>query len=152
MIEVLVYLFEQYYQTAATPDHDALAQKLTAAGFGHEDISEALTWLRTLAEREKAAYPAEFERSRSFRAFSVVERDRISPDALGFVTFLEAAGVLSPMTRELVLDQAIAVQDDVVELAKMKVIVLIVLWTQQGNVDAIVLDELLPDGAPRVLH
>ncbi len=152
MIEVLVYLFEQYYQTDTTPDQDALAQKLSAAGFGHEDISEALTWLRSLAEREKSVYPTELAGGDSFRAFSSVERDRISPDALGFVTFLEAAGVLTAKTRELVLDQAIAVQEDIVELAKMKVIVLIVLWTQQGNVDAIVLDELLPDGAPRVLH
>jgi Smg protein len=60
--------------------------------------------------------------------------------------------VLSPTTRELVIERAMAVTDDAVELQKLKIIVLIVLWTQHGSVDAIVLDELLPDGEPRILH
>jgi Smg protein len=152
MIDVLVYLFEQYYQGDAYPDQDTLTRRLTAAGFGHEDISEALTWLRGLAEREKAAFPTSFQQSDSFRAYTTSELAKLAPEARGFIAFLESAGVLAPAIRELIVEQAMAVQDDVVELSKLKIIVLIVLWTQRGNVDAIVLDELLPDGAARILH
>ena len=42
MFEVLVYLFENYYQTESYPDHLTLSRKLTAAGFENEDISDAL--------------------------------------------------------------------------------------------------------------
>ena len=35
---------------------------------------------------------------------------------------------------------------------KLKVIVLMVLWTRRGNVDALVLDELIPDGENRQVH
>jgi len=37
-------------------------------------------------------------------------------------------------------------------LDKLKVIVLMVLWTRRGNVDALVLDELIPDGEKRQVH
>jgi uncharacterized protein Smg (DUF494 family) len=40
----------------------------------------------------------------------------------------------------------------VVELDKMKIIVLMVLWTRQGDVDTLVLEELLPDAAQRHVH
>ena len=35
---------------------------------------------------------------------------------------------------------------------KLKVIVLMVLWTRRGNVDALVLDELIPDDDRRQVH
>jgi Smg protein len=58
MLEVLVYLFENYYQDDARPDHDTLARKLTAAGFENEDIHDALDWLRDLTSPQEAAYAA----------------------------------------------------------------------------------------------
>jgi uncharacterized protein Smg (DUF494 family) len=42
--------------------------------------------------------------------------------------------------------------NEIVGLDKVKVIVLIVLWTRRGNVDALVLDELIPDGEKRQVH
>jgi uncharacterized protein Smg (DUF494 family) len=45
-----------------------------------------------------------------------------------------------------------ALPDDVVGPEKLKVIVLMVLWTRRGNVDALVLDELIPDGEKRQIH
>jgi Smg protein len=34
----------------------------------------------------------------------------------------------------------------------MKVIVLMVLWSQEAEVDALILEELLDDGSPRTIH
>jgi uncharacterized protein Smg (DUF494 family) len=45
-----------------------------------------------------------------------------------------------------------ALPDDVVGLEKLRVIVLMVLWTRRGNVDALVLDQLIPDGEERPMH
>jgi len=45
-----------------------------------------------------------------------------------------------------------ALPNEVVGLDKIKVIVLMVLWTRRGNVDALILDELIPDGEKRQMH
>ena len=45
-----------------------------------------------------------------------------------------------------------ALEGDFVGLEAMKVIVLMVLWTRRGSVDALILDELLPDGQKRQMH
>jgi len=45
-----------------------------------------------------------------------------------------------------------ALESDYVGLEKFKVIVLMVLWTRRGSVDALILDELLPDGQKRQMH
>jgi uncharacterized protein Smg (DUF494 family) len=45
-----------------------------------------------------------------------------------------------------------ALPSDVIGLDKLKVIVLMVLWTRRGNVDALILDELIPDGEKRQMH
>ncbi len=152
MIDVLVYLFEHYYQSDAYPDHDTLARKLTAAGFENEDISNALDWLEGLAQADGEPLPQDFESSTSFRAYARQEREKLSVASLGFLAFLESARVLTPLEREVVIERAMALAGDTVELEKMKVIVLMVLWTRHGSVDTLVLEELLPDDAQRHVH
>jgi Smg protein len=66
--------------------------------------------------------------------------------------FLESAGVLTPLLRELVIERALALPEESIGLDKLKVIVLMVLWTRRGEVDALILDELIPDGDMRQVH
>jgi Smg protein len=152
MFEVLVYLFENYYQSERYPDHDTLARKLTAAGFENEDITEALDWLNGLIRPNEESRAEALDTHGTFRAYTSAELTKLSPECRGFLIFLESAGVLSPGLRELILDRAMAVEDDVVELEKFKVVVLIVLWTCRGDVDTLMLEELLPGGEPQHIH
>ena len=152
MIEVLVYLFENYYQSENYPDHDTLSRKLHAAGFENEDISEALDWLNGLAKWKTGNLPEGLEASGSHRAYSKIELDKLSAEARGFLVFLESARILSPLLRELIIERAMAIEAETVGLDKLKVIVLIALWTHRGNVDTLILDELLPDGEKRQMH
>lgn len=152
MYEVLVYLFENYYQTDGYPDHDTLAQKLTAAGFEDEDIHDALDWLEHLASRQDDPYPEHFEYGRSIRAYSAEEVGKLSTESRGFLAFLESARVVSPTLRELIIERAMALDDEVVDLDRFKVVVLMVLWARRGDVDTLILDELLPEGEDRRVH
>ena len=45
MVDVLVYLYENYWRPDACPRHEQLARKLTAVGFASDEIEEALSWL-----------------------------------------------------------------------------------------------------------
>lgn len=152
MFEILVFLFENYYQSEPCPDQDTLARKLTAAGFGNEDIHDALDWLKDLSSPPEVAFAEAFELCDAFRAHTGEEIAKLSTDSRGFLAFLDSARVLTPPLRELIIDRAMALPDDVVELDQFKVIVLMVLWTRRGDVDTLILEELLPEGGPRHVH
>jgi Smg protein len=152
MIDVLVYLFEEYYNGAGYPDRDTLSKKLSRAGFDADDITDALEWLGGLTDQEESSFPLAFKEGDSFRSYSVSEFTKLTPDARGFLAFLDSARVLTPTLRELIIERAMAIRHDAVNLDQLKIIVLMVMWTQCGNIDALVLQELLPDGEPRVVH
>ncbi|MDT9105995.1 DUF494 family protein, partial [Escherichia coli] len=79
----------------------------------------------------------------SFRAYTADESTKLPLESRGFIAFLEGARILTPLLRELIIERAMALTSDVVGLDKLKVIVLMVLWTRRGNVDALILDELI---------
>ncbi len=158
MLDVLIYLFENYYTPESCPDSDSLAKKLSAVGFEEEEIDEALDWLSGLSQAlrlqhdnpiaERSEPPAQ----RSVRVFADFEARQLGTEAWGLLAFLDSAGVLSTTLRELVIERALALSESPVSLETMKVIVLMVLWSQEAEVDALILEELLDDGSPREIH
>lgn len=150
MFDVLVYLYETYWRPDAFPNPKQLSRKLTAAGFEEEDIREALNWLDGL---ETAAHASPGEaRPASLRVFTQAELDHLGPDCIGFLSFLESAGVLPPPLRELVLDRAMAIPDDPVDLEALKICVLMVYWALGEEPDTLMLDELMVTADERIVH
>lgn len=171
MFEVLVYVYENYWQGAACPEFDRLGRKLTAAGFDAEEIREALVWLdglnaaaqgtqtsRGISESADSAAPdsevprPQAQSSDSLRIYSVAEQEHLGAQSLGFVSFLESSGVLPPHMREIVMDRAMAAPGDPVMLDDLKIIVLMVYWSFGEEPDALVLDELCDDTEFRLAH
>jgi Smg protein len=152
MFDILVYLFENYYQSDLYPDEDALARKLTAAGFEHDDISDALTWLQGLSAADASTLPASLAESTAFRGYAEAETTKLGVEGRGFLAFLEGAKVLTPLLREIIIERAMALSEDSVSIEKLKVIVLMVLWSQQHSIDSLVLEELLSDRAQLLMH
>ena len=152
MFDVLVYLYENYYRPDACPDADTLARKLSAAGFEGDEIDSALSWLSGLASVTQTTIPVAYADSSSFRIYVDVEYERLSAECIGFLSFLESAGVLNPLLREVVIERALATDETPVSLESLRVIVLMVFWSQGEEPDALILEELLEDGAPRQMH
>ncbi len=158
MFDVLVYLYETYYRPEACPDSEALVKKLSAVGFEEEEISKALGWLTDLAEATNE-YSDRFPQQTSFsfgmRIYARQEVDMLGTDGVGFLQFLESAKVINPIQREIVIERALAINDTQVSLDKLKVIVLLVLWSQGKEPDGLIFDELFSDdedAEPRLLH
>ncbi len=143
MFDILVYLFENYVRAEACPESEHLARKLTAAGFEHEEISEALEWLSGLRESTASRPTIVAPRSDTVRIYAPEEESRIDVECRGFLVFLESAGVLDPTMRELIIDRALALDGFSLNLHRLKVIVLIVMWQQDRALDTLILDELL---------
>ncbi|CAN5219901.1 DUF494 domain-containing protein [soil metagenome] len=158
MFDVLVYLYETYYRPDACPDSAALAKKLSAVGFEDDEISKALGWLTDLAETTQqlsVQYPQQTAFSFGTRIYVVQELDALGTAAVGFIQFLEAAKVINPIQREIIIERALAVSDSHISLDKLKVIVLMVLWSQGQEPDGLMFDELFLDEdeeEPRQLH
>jgi Smg protein len=150
MFDVLVYLYETYWRPDACPDHAQLKRKLSAAGFESEEIQEALSWLDGLAGAAQSHSGK--QSANALRVYSPAEQERLGEESIGFISFLESAGVLPPPMREMVVDRAMAVGANPVDLEDLKVIVLMVFWSLGEEPDALILDELFVAPEERVVH
>lgn len=163
MFDVLVFVYENYWRGDACPEPQQLGRKLSAVGFDADEIQEALAWLDGLqlaaqgiglepSEQMGTIGPSPYPPSDSLRVYSIAEQEHLGAECLGFVHFLEAAGVLPAHMREIVLDRAMAAQGQPVSLSDLKIIVLMVYWSFGAEPDALVLDELCDDSRDRVAH
>jgi len=152
MYDILVYLFENYYTPQACPKAEVLAHKLAAVGFEHEDIDEALGWLHGLAQSTERFATLEGSPVNSLRAYSDEEYHTLGSEAIGFITFLENSGVLRPALREILIERAQATDETPVPLDRMRIIALMVLWSQETEVDHLLLEELLNGERSSICH
>lgn len=143
MIDILVYLFENYLPDAC-PEPAVLARKLSAAGFDTDDISAALSWLDGLAGEAggRCLNPA---LANSIRIYDEAEQEKLPVACRGFISFLEQHDALDAPLREAVIERALALPDAEVSLDRLKVIVLAVIWRFRHEVDALILEELLAE-------
>jgi Smg protein len=88
----------------------------------------------------------------SLRVYSQIEQNHLGEDSVGFISFLESAGVLSPPMREMVIDRASAISGGPVDVEDLKIIVLMVFWSLGTQPDALILDELFVDAEDRLIH
>ncbi|MES2129366.1 MAG: DUF494 domain-containing protein [Pseudomonadota bacterium] len=154
MFDILVYLYETYYRPDACPEPAALARKLSAVGFDDVEISEALVWLTDLTEMAGEDVEAAVV-STGTRFYVEQEYEALGTAAVGFIQFLESASVLSAAQREIVVERALALKESPVGLGKLKIIVLMLLWSQGKEPDALMFDDLFgadDEQAPRLLH
>lgn len=150
MFDVLVYLYENYWRPDACPDHDQLTRKLSSVGFESDEIQEALSWLDGVAVAAQSYVGQQGELS--LRVYSLAEQEHLGEDSIGFISFLESAGVLPPPMREMVIDRSSAIAGGPLDLEDLKIIVLMVFWSLGEEPDALILDELFVDAEDRLIH
>lgn len=156
MFEVLVFVYEHYWRGDGSPEFTQLGRRLSAAGFDADEIEQALHWLQGLevasADLDLSQTDAISAAPGSLRIWSPAEQERLGAAGLGFIGFLESAGVLPPPLREIVMDRAMATTAGDLTLEELKIIVLMVYWRFGQEPDALVLDELCADSSRRVAH
>lgn len=151
MFEILMYLFESYFDAGSYPEPDKLTRKLTAAGFEEDEISEALTWLSALQQQNLEDYPGAIEHS-GIRHFAALELDAISGEARDFLFLTHNQGLITTVEREMIIDRAVALKQKNLGLDKLKLIMLMVLWNRHKDLDALLIEELLTPLHTKQLH
>ena len=151
MFDILLFLFESYFDAGSYPDPDRLSVKLSAAGFEDDDIQQALVWLSGLQQLNRADYPESINHS-GLRCYSDFELQRISADGLHFIAFWEQSKFITPVEREMIIDRVIALDRENLPLDKVKLIALMVLWNQHEDLDPMLIEDLLTPADSAQLH
>jgi Smg protein len=151
MFEILMYLFESYFDAGSYPEPDKLSRKLSAAGFEGDEINEALTWLSALHEQNPESYPDRLEHAGQ-RHFADLELQLIGDEARQFLMFSEQQKLISAVEREMIIDRSVALNQEHLALDKLKLIMLMVLWNRHQELDPLLIEELLTPLHSAQLH
>ncbi len=162
MIDVLMYLYETYWRPDACPEPEQLSRKLSAVGFDHEDIADALSWLRGLAQAHSIPSivtdqvindGTRKDPQRSQRIYTSQEQATLGVEGANILTALERQGKLSPEIRELLVERVLASGQSPIDADDLKVMLLTVFWCLDQEPDPLILDDLFEDPEiPRTYH
>lgn len=155
MFEILMYLFENYMDgsVALTTDQDTVVSELEQAGFNRGEIGRALAWLDGLSKAQESVQAGPQFTPHAIRHYSFDESERLGIDGRGFLLYLEQLSILDPMTREVVLDRLMALDNREVDLGRIKWVVLIALFNQPDKKSALsLLQDMILSDAFDVLH
>ena len=125
MLDLLIYLFENYISTKPKLNMNAITVELEEAGFNNKDISTAFDWFNHL---EKLTNGPELTNKNSIRVLSHKEYEKISKEGFTFLTFLLNAKILNPTEFEVILDQIMILNQKYINIDEMRWIVMMTLW------------------------
>ena len=139
VFDVLMYLFENYIDddNASQTDPEELKALLQDAGFGKNHISKAFDWLEGLVRLQDETV-TKANSSNIIRAYHAIEARKLNVECQGFLHFLEQMGVIDATNREHIIDRAMALESEEIDLTQLKWVVLMVLFNQSGSDEAYV--------------
>ena len=133
VVDVLMYLFENIIgeEHPVDPERDLVVNRLEELGFPQHEILKAFDWLEDLADIQ-GEIDEETGRPSSIRVYSDLEKMLLDQESIVFLIFLEQSAILTPATRELILDRVTAL-DAELDIEQLKWIVMIVLYSHPGE-------------------
>jgi len=141
VIDVLMFLFERYLDddeldenTEIPEERNDVHSRLEQVGFQKPEINQALDWLDDLAIIQESELVMPISKD-SIRVYSPEEKALINQESFGFIYFLEQTGILTPPSRELVLDRVMALGQPL-DTEQIKWIIMIVLHSYPGEENA----------------
>ncbi|MDD1606647.1 MAG: DUF494 domain-containing protein [Methylococcaceae bacterium] len=151
IFDVLMYLFENYMEEEIEifPDTDVIRTELLEAGFQQLEVNKAFDWLESLSLEGLM----QSNISPSFRIFCRQEIEKLDIECRNLIMFLEQNGILNATNREIVIDRAMALEDEDISLEKLKWITLMVLLSQPDEEIAFSrMEDFVYDLVPTYLH
>jgi Smg protein len=146
VVDVLMFLFERYLDddelsetSRVTDERDSIQIRLEEMGFHNQEINQAFDWLEDLENLHETQQFSPVSET-STRIYSEQEKKLIGIESIGFLHFLEQTHILTPVTRELILDRVVALGQPL-DAEQMKWIIMIVLHTHPGEENALALME-----------
>lgn len=152
----IVNLIAKYVLGAdeAPINEQELVAELMSVGFEAEEISDAFSWMESVALQlpdEQAAATTPMEQP-TYRVFSREERQTLSTEALGFLIRIRAMGLLTDETQEEVIERAVRASEDPVGLQEIKMIAALTLLSRSSNLWQREIDCFMENDWARIYH
>ncbi len=137
IIDVLVYLFENYLseQTNLNEQYtkNSIYHGLEEAGFEKNTIDHAFAWL--LSINEESLQPIA-QSPDAIRFYTPTEWAILDEEGIDFISYLESTGILTPTTRELLLNGLHNLNADNIDVDDLQWLALIILFSQPDEEQA----------------
>jgi Smg protein len=151
VLKGLIYVYDHYMlgDPAGVPERRHMLEDLQKRGFSVSEVVAAMEWLSALVGDQRAS-PGSAAGSlgqAGMRVFADGELARLSPDCRAFLMLLDRQHVLTPQQRELVIERALALDVEEVDVEQLKWVVLLVLSSQPGQELAFARFESVMSGA-----
>ncbi len=137
IIDLLVYLFENYL-SEQTNLHEQYTKNniysgLEQAGFERKAIDSAFDWLLYVNDDSKQNIDQSDD---AIRVFSPLELSILDEEGVDFICYLESTGILTPTTRELLLNGLLNLNADNIDVDDLQWLALIILFSQPDEEQA----------------
>ena len=153
MFELLIYMFENYLSAQSKLDFNNMSIELEAAGFDNDEIKIAFDWFTQLkVMSDKVPLKLKNRTKPKLRIYTANEIEKISPDALGFLIFLEQAQVLNDYEREIIIDRSMALNQNFISIDEIRWIVMMTLWNNGKENDYLFVEDALYQKEQFSLH
>jgi Smg protein len=153
MFDLLIYMFENYLSSKNNLDFANMTLELEAAGFNNKDIENALDWFSELKEMSvRIPQLQSLKLNDKLRIFTEKEKEKFSIDGLGFILFLEQAHVLNSIEREIIIDRAMALNQNIINIDEVRWIVMMTLWNNGRKNDYLFVEDALYQTEQLMLH
>ena len=153
MLDLLIYMFENYLSSKNNLNFANMTLELEAAGFKNKDIESALDWFSELKEMSaKIPQTHSVKLNERLRIFTEKENTKFSLGGLGFIMFLEQAHVLNSAEREIIIDRAMALNQNIINIDEVRWIVMMTLWNSGRENAYLFVEDSLYRIAQLILH
>ncbi len=152
-LEVLFYLFDNYPEIdePGTEDRESMDAYLQGAGFMPGEIDRAFNWLESLGDERYTVF--EPHCPDAIRIFAQHEQHWLNTECQSYLLFLEQTGVLNTESREQIIDRVMELEDEDLNLDRLKWVILMVLVNRPEEDNSFFWTEgLTLDGNPPVYH
>lgn len=139
MLDVLSYLFDHYLDLdwGVIGDENTLVYELEEAGFPVLEIDKAFDWLGQLVDLDLKNVDFIRYPQQSMRIFTKEEMTKLDMDCISILTTLERAGAIDSVTREIILDRAMALEVEKVSCSHFKRVIGLVMLNRSWTDDVV---------------
>jgi Smg protein len=143
VLEALLFIFDTCVdeETGAMAQDIAIEASLNEVGFSDQETTKAMAWIDGLAQWRINTDELELN-PKSIRILSPSEQKVLPLECINYIYELERLGILAAVSREIVIDRAVALaMDEALDIEKIRWIAMVVLFNSANQQDVFALME-----------
>jgi Smg protein len=155
VLDVLSYLFDNYLDLdfGVIGDENTLVCELEQAGFPAQEIDKAFDWLGELIDLNVQNVDFLNLPQHSMRILTSDEQAKLDLECQGMLIALERSNCLDPISREIILERAMAIEVERLTLSHFKRVIALVMLNRCWSDDVVAwVEGLVYDPDSCILH